>query len=766
MLRDEHPDVTAPDSGADVHVDGGRPLRIMHVILSRGFAGSERAAAEACVALARRHSVALVVRKDHRGAGGASIRDELGPGVEVFEVPARIGTRHRLESIIRAWAPDVVHTHLRRGTRYIARIGLARIGLPRSVHVATLHLSINGRHYLWTDGLICISDWQLATVPPGYAGRVFMVPNSLLPHRRLDAEQVRELRATFGAAESDYVVGGVGRLASRKGFDVLLQAFRRADLPGARLVIVGEGRERRSLQRMAGERVVFTGFRRDVKDLYQAFDLFVCPSSYEPFGRVIAEALDGGVPVVASDALGPRDLARRYPIEIVPGRDVDRLASALRSAAARGRVRVGNDMSEFALDRIVERTEDVYRTLLLAKAAGTATDGAPPLASPTALTTQGATPRNPTQPAASAPADRPRRYLFAPVSGPGGAGELMRCLIIARELAKAEPAADIRFLVSRIAVFRDAVNFPIIDCDASPTNSTPQVIAAIDSFRPDVMVFDNAGRTAQLRAARRAGARLVFSSRAPKLRWKAFRVKWMRLLSEHWIVFPSFVTGGLTWIERRKMLLFPDYVVRRLDTLFPPSDPQERRRFLARHGLDPGTYVVFVPGGRSEGQRIAEPAEHFIAAARRFVELTGYRSVVLTGRKSVPAGGADNPLLLPRVGPDEVQHLLADSRFVVSNGGTTMVHTLAHGRPLVAVPLAGDQDLRIRRAAKLEIAVRAPPEADAIASAAAALLADPARRDAMPKRIAELGIANGVNEAVAALRALAVREVLREKPSN
>ncbi len=104
-----------------------------------------------------------------------------------------------------------------------------------------------------------------------------------------------------------------------------------------------------------------------------------------------------------------------------------------------------------------------------------------------------------------------------------------------------------------------------------------------------------------------------------------------------------------------------------------------------------------------------------------------------------------------------MQHLLADAAFVVSNGGTTMIHTLAHGRPLVAVPLAGDQDRRIRRAARLEIAVSAPPDAEAIAAAAAALLADAGRREAMPLRIAQLGIANGVGEAVAALRALATR---------
>ena len=182
----------------------------------------------------------------------------------------------------------------------------------------------------------------------------------------------------------------------------------------------------------------------------------------------------------------------------------------------------------------------------------------------------------------------------------------MRCLIIARELAKADPTADIRFLVNRHAVFRESVNFPIIDCDASPTNSTSQVLATIESFRPDVMVFDNSGRTSQLRAAKRAGARLVFSSRAPKLRWKAFRIKWMRLLDEHWIVFPTFVTGGLSRVERLKLRIFP--ALRRAPVRHAAHacrNPRPAHAWLAQHGLQPGAYVVFVPGGRGEATRVA-----------------------------------------------------------------------------------------------------------------------------------------------------------------
>jgi glycosyltransferase involved in cell wall biosynthesis len=734
----------------------------MHVILSRGFAGSERAAAEACAALSRRHDVALVVREDHRNPAGASILDAVASGIPVFQLPPHWDTRRRLERAILEWAPDVIHTHLRRGTRYVARIGAP------AVHVCTLHLSINSPHYLRADGLLCISEWQLDTVPDDYPGRVFLVPNSLVPHPRLDPRRVRELRAEFGAGDDDFLVGGVGRLVRRKGFDLLIRAFERARLPNGRLVVVGDGSQRRRLERMAGEHIRLTGFRRDAKDLYQCFDVFVCPSSEEPFGRVIAEALDGGTPVIATDAQGPRDLAPRYPIELVPRDDVEQLAAALRRVASAGRRRVVTDLSEFSLDRTAGQMEDAYRTLLEIKQGReptsvdirhtprTVTAAAEVSASPAATSVYGSDaaaavlPRHPGERVAP-------RYLFAPVSGPGGAGELMRCLIVARELAQAEPTADIRFLVSRTAVFREAVQFPIIDCDQSPTNSTSQVLAAIESFRPHVMVFDNSGRTVQLKAAKRAGARLTFSSRAPKLRWKAFRLKWMRLLDEHWMVFPTFVIGGLTRLERLKLDAFPHYTVRQFDTLFTPSEPGARFAWLERQGLERGGYVVFVPGGRGEGQRIAEPAEHFIDAAQRFCTTTGCRAVVLTGRGNVSGEPGANPRLLPRIGPDEVQHLLAEAAMVVSNGGTTMVHTLAHGRALVAVPLAGDQARRIRRAVRLGIAASAPPDAEAIAMAAAELWRDAERQEAMSRRIGELGIANGVSQAVAALQALARR---------
>ena len=61
-------------------------MRIAHLLLSRGFAGTERATAEMCNAHVRDHAVLAVLRGGHRGAGGASIRDHLDPAVQVIEI--------------------------------------------------------------------------------------------------------------------------------------------------------------------------------------------------------------------------------------------------------------------------------------------------------------------------------------------------------------------------------------------------------------------------------------------------------------------------------------------------------------------------------------------------------------------------------------------------------------------------------------------------------------------------------------------------------
>ncbi|HEY7379544.1 MAG TPA: glycosyltransferase [Steroidobacteraceae bacterium] len=335
-------------------------LRIVHTILSKGFAGSERATAEMCNAHCREHEVLLILKRGHTSRNGVSIRQWLDPAVQVVEVGnwlPRAGMARALEQ----FRPDVIHAHLRRSTRLLARIR------PPAPTIATLHLTANGPHFADMDGLICIAQWQHEDIPRGYRGRVFDINESLIPNRRLSASEIATLRRELGAAPGDYLVGGVGRLARSKGFDVLVEAFKRAHLPAARLVIIGEGRERTRLERALVPGISLPGFRSDAKDCYQAFDVFVSPSRSEPLGRVVLEALDAGVPVIASATRGPAEILSRYPGELFPIGDVDALAALLRRSHELRPPRLHHDLSAYHLPNIARETAAAYRELIDAK---------------------------------------------------------------------------------------------------------------------------------------------------------------------------------------------------------------------------------------------------------------------------------------------------------------------------------------------------------------------------------------------------------------
>src|SRR5450755_3207589 len=180
------------------------------------------------------------------------------------------------------------------------------------------------------------------------------------------------------------------------------------------------------------------------------------------------------------------------------------------------------------------------------------------------------------------------RLLFIPVSGPRGMGEYARAIAIATAAAHRWPNVEIRFALSRSAAYAADTPFQATFLPSSPTFHSREVAALIRDFKPTIVLFDNAGRTSQLRAAVAGGARTVFISSRPKQRRRAFRLRWMRLLDEHWIAYPQFIAGPLGVLERLKLLALGRPTVRFLDTILPQVDLRLGEAVLARFGVRAG----------------------------------------------------------------------------------------------------------------------------------------------------------------------------------
>ena len=331
-------------------------------------------------------------------------------------------------------------------------------------------------------------------------------------------------------------------------------------------------------------------------------------------------------------------------------------------------------------------------------------------------------------------------------------GEYARSLAIARGCIERWPQAQLHFVLSRQAPYAASVPFPATLLDASPTFHSAAVIALMQEFRPSIVVFDNAGRTAQLRAARARGARVVFISARRRQRRKAFRFRWLGLIDEHWIAYPEFIAGGLSFIERLKLTLHAGTRIRFLDVILSRATAAATAPHFAAD-----SFLLLVPGGGTGHPRARDAVDKFLRAAR-VLAAQGIATVFVGAGDAAQRQAAPGDARLHCVGPlpqAELAQLLRDARLVVANGGSTLLQGLASGAACIAVPIAKDQDQRIARCVDAAVVVAAALDADSIAAVTSRLWNDAAQRAALAQRARALRLADGVQVALEGLSRLA-----------
>jgi glycosyltransferase involved in cell wall biosynthesis len=346
-------------------------MRILQLVQSLARGGAERVLVDMAAAMpSRGHECLVAILRDEGGFGeeeypGIGIQVLL-PGGEL-RWPGYVPRAARaLSRLLREWRPDLLLAH----TPNVAAVAAVAGGRVPGIQVI---------HWHWGpfsgEGLVRLRRRALAKWTFRRLGRRGIVVSSSqvkdsaqflgCPESRLrcvangvDLDRFRFVPRKSSRGPAIAVVGSLSpvkrpELAVR-AFEVLVRS-----LPGARLVFAGDGPLRPLLERMCGESefggaVAFAGNRAEVAGILQECDLLWHPSRSEGFGLAVAEAMASGLPVVAADVEGIREL-------VVPGETGMRVPFEDSSAVAKISVEILSDparhgrMARAARSRIEER---------------------------------------------------------------------------------------------------------------------------------------------------------------------------------------------------------------------------------------------------------------------------------------------------------------------------------------------------------------------------------------------------------------------------
>jgi glycosyltransferase involved in cell wall biosynthesis len=284
-----------------------------------------------------------------------------------------------------AWLTDVMRreratvAHLHTFASHVIGLRAARrAGVPvmRTEHHVQYFVDLDTRFFTrWSlarvDAVVAISDYVrdfVARIAPSVAGRMRVVRNGV------DADYFAPRPSPLTDADP-FTFAVVCRLEPWKGVSLIIDAL--ADVPGARLDVVGDGSERAALEARAAElpsvrdRVRFLGYRKDPRDAFAACDAAISASRDEPLGLSVLEAQAMGRPILAFAGGGIPEVVKDGETGwLVRERSVAALAAAMRDAASsrpRARLRGGAARAfvdrEHRIERMCEGYGRVYAEL-------------------------------------------------------------------------------------------------------------------------------------------------------------------------------------------------------------------------------------------------------------------------------------------------------------------------------------------------------------------------------------------------------------------
>jgi len=345
-------------------------------------------------------------------------------------------------------------------------------------------------------------------------------------------------------------------------------------------------------------------------------------------------------------------------------------------------------------------------------------------------------------------------FLFIPVSSTEGIGEYMRSLIVANQILKSWPNAQINFILSEQAPYLSQCPFNVMTTPRSPTKHTEEVNKLIVKIQPDVVIFDASGRKLQLQKAKQIGAKVVFISQHKKKRSRGLKLARLLATDSHWVVQPQFVIGDINRYDKLKLTLCKKQPPLYLGAVFTPPEQILQQQLLTQYQIEKGQYLLFNAGsgGHLIGQRLA--ADIYAEAAQLISQQLNIKCLMVYGPNYPNAViSAGKVIAIKQLDNSGFINLAAAAKAVIISGGDTLLQAIAMQKICLTTPVSKDQPARIKTCLQQKLIITCDTDANQMAAKATELLSQPTQQQ-LTSALAHSNQQNGLNIAIAELQRL------------
>ena len=328
-----------------------KKIKIIHINLSRGFAGSERHMVDLINYQSKNYKTYLIKSKKNTFINYSIVKKET----KIYEI-SKFFKKNSLKKIIKKINPDIIHTHLGDASRIISK------NWGNFKLVATCHMNYKKKHYTNHDGIIVLNKTQETTIKKQFYNKILRI-NLWVPSIKSKRQSKIYLLNKLKIKKKSYIFGSIGRFHYQKGFDLILKIFNKLQLKNCYLILIGNGHTNYKEIYKNNSKIKILGHKNNPDDYLKIFNTFVFPSRWESFGLSLIEAMNEKLPIITSVNEGNKDWIKKHNVTLFNSDNEDQLKKVLLKHYLRKPKKRKYNLNDFQPNIIIKKINKFYKII-------------------------------------------------------------------------------------------------------------------------------------------------------------------------------------------------------------------------------------------------------------------------------------------------------------------------------------------------------------------------------------------------------------------